>query len=198
MSSFFSKIANEFKTSSVDWLKSHSIMSAIVFALLLAGLSIINYKIVDFGNFAGIFFIALGLALLDFLPVIGLFAPMSIWAAVAILQSKNTLGISIIVLCFIVMIIKEILEPFIIGKSMGISPLEEILSCVVGYLVLGTNAIGFIVGPIVYTVGKTVYLKVTHQPLVRDAKKPFFNRKNHDTDDVIDISDDVEDVDDNE
>ena len=199
MSEFFQKIINEIKSTSFVYFKSHIFMSAIVFVLLLIGLSIVNYAIVDFGNFVGIFFIALLLALLDFLPVIGLMVPMSIWAAVAVLVNHNTkLGLSVMVVCIIIMIVKQIIEPFVVGKSMGISPLEEVASCIIGYLVLGTNALGFVLGPIVYTIGKTAYLKITNQPLIRNNKKSYFNKKRHSTDDVIDISDDVEEVNDNE
>ena len=191
--SLFSGVAKDFKTTAFVWLKSHTIMAGIVFVLLMIGLSIVNYAIIDFGNFIGIFFIALALAILDFLPVFGLFAPMAVWSVLAMLVDGNkTLGISIIVVCSIIMLIKQLLEPFIVGKTMGISPVEEVVSAVAGYAIFG--AAGLIVGPIVYTVGKTTYLKVTNQPLIKTAQRTFFNKNTGD--DVIDISDQVVDVDD--
>lgn len=151
-------ILDELFTGGTNWLKSHCIMAAIVFGLLIVGLSIINYAIIDFGNFIGIFFIALGLAILDFLPVLGLMIPMGIWAACAIIFCGNTtLGVAVIILCLAVSVLKQIIEPFVVGKSMGISPLEEILSALVLFLVMGFNPLGLIIGPIVYTVGKTIY-----------------------------------------
>ncbi len=191
--SAFSGVVKDFKTTVFVWFKSHTIMAGIVFGLLLIGLSVVNYAIIDFGNFIGIFFIALALALLDFLPVIGLFAPMAVWSVLAMLVDGNkTLGISIIVLCFIIMLIKQVLEPFVVGKTMGISPVEEVVSAIVGYALF--NAVGLIIGPIVYTVGKTTYLKITNQPLIKTAQRTFFNKNTGD--DVIDISDQVVDVDD--
>lgn len=188
-----SGIWKDFKNTAFVWFKSHTIMAGVVFVLLMIGLLIINGSVYHFGNFIGILFIALGLALLDFLPVIGLFAPMAVWSALAMLIDGNKkLGIAIIVLCFIIMIIKQVVEPFIVGKTMGISPIEEVLSAVAGYALF--NAAGLIVGPIVYTVGKTTYLKLTHQPLIKNAQRTFFNKNNGD--DVIDISDQVVDVDD--
>ena len=158
------EVLGNFWSTSKDWLKSHSIMAAIVFVLLLIGLTIVNYAIVDFGNFVGIFFIALGLAILDFLPIIGILIPMGIWASVAILAFGNTtLGLAVIVLCLVVMVIKQIIEPFVAGKSLGISPLEEIASALVACLVMGLNPLGLIFGPIIYTVGKGFYLKYKKQ-----------------------------------
>ena len=189
----FSGIARDFKNTAFVWLKSHTIMAGIVYVLLIIGLSVINYGIYDFGNFIGILFIAFALALLDFLPVIGLFAPMAIWSVLAMLVDHNkTLGISIIVLCFIIMLVKQVLEPFVVGKTMGISPVEEVISAIAGYALF--NAVGLVIGPIVYTVGKTTYLKVTNQPLIKTAQRTFFNKNTGD--DVIDISDQVVDVDD--
>ena len=158
------EVLGNFWSTSKDWLKSHAIMAAIVFVLLLIGLTIVNYAIVDFGNFVGIFFIALGLAILDFLPIIGILIPMGIWASVAILAFGNTtLGLAVIVLCLVVMVIKQIIEPFVAGKSLGISPLEEIASALVACLVMGLNPLGLIFGPIIYTVGKGFYLKYKKQ-----------------------------------
>ena len=191
--SAFSGIVKDFKTTAFIWFKSHTIMAGIVFVLLMIGLLIINGSVYHFGNFIGILFIAFGLALLDFLPVIGLFAPMAIWSVLAMLVDGNkTLGIAIIVLCFIIMLIKQVIEPFIVGKTMGISPVEEIVSAVAGYAIFG--AVGLVAGPIVYTVGKTTYLKITNQPLIKNSQRTFFNKNTGD--DVIDISDQVVDVDD--
>lgn len=189
-----SGLVKDFKNTAFVWFKSHTIMAGIVFVLLMIGLLIINGSVYHFGNFIGILFIAFGLALLDFLPVIGLFAPMAIWSVLAMLVDGNKkLGIAIIVLCFIIMIIKQVVEPFVMGKKMGISPLEEVLSAIAGYALF--NAVGLIVGPIVYTVGKTTYLKITNQPFIKSAQKTFFKKNNTD-DDVIDISDQVVDIDD--
>lgn len=154
--------------TSKDWLKSHTIMAGIVFILLIISLSIVNYMIVDFGNFAGIFFIALGLAILDFLPVVGLLIPMGIWATVAMLAFGNiTLGVAVIIVCLVISIIKQIIEPFVVGKSMGISPLEEIISALIVFAILGFNPLGLIIGPILYTVIKSIYKKTTGKDLFK-------------------------------
>lgn len=158
------RIVRESIHTTKAWLKSHLIMGGVVAGLLLVGLSIINYCISDFGNIIGIILLALGLAIFDVLPALGLILPMMLWAALAVLiAGDKPLGISIAVLCFLVMIIKQILEPYIIGKTMGISAWEEILSSLVCFAILGFNAVGLLVGPIIYTIGKTIVKIYMHE-----------------------------------
>ena len=158
---FIQDIAEDTVSTSKDWLKSHAVMAALVWLLLIAGLCIVNYGFVKFANFIGIFFIALGLAILDFLPIVGLFVPMGIWAVCAIFITQNvTLGIGVIIVCFAVSVIKQIIEPFVVGKTIGISALEEIISGLLGFLVFGFNPLGLIAGPIIYTVAKVTYKKI--------------------------------------
>ncbi len=177
-------------TTTLSWFKSHLLLSLILQLILFVGLCIINYKIVDFGNLVGIYFISLGLAFIDFLPVFGLFAPMTIWAVIAMTLGDNMkLGISILVLCFIAMIIEQIIEPFIVGKVMGISAFEEILSCIAGFFLFGSNAIGLIVGPIIYTVAKVIYLKHKNKPLI--VEKHGYAMPSTSKQNAKDITDDV-------
>lgn len=158
---FFLDIADDTMSTGISWLKSHLIMAGVVFLLLLIGLSVLNYVFVDYANFIGIFFIALGLAILDFLPVVGLLLPMGIWAAAAIFACNNlTLGIGVAVVCFAVSVVKQIIEPFVVGKSIGITALEEIVSGLAAFLIMGFNPLGLIIGPIVYCVGKMTYQKL--------------------------------------
>lgn len=203
MGNRFRELFSDSATAAKHWIKSHLIMAAIVFVLLFINLSIVNYAIVDFGNVIGIFFISLALAIIDFLPVVGLFFPMAIWSVLAILAEHNTkLGISVIAVCFVIMIIKQIIEPFVVGKSLGISPIEEVLSSIAGYIIIGTNPIGLLLGPIIYVIGKTTYKKIKHQPLFETRESNYFgfdkntgNRNKQKYDDAIDISDDVIDID---
>ncbi|MGI5825683.1 MAG: AI-2E family transporter [Bacillota bacterium] len=171
MANHINDILGEVVGTGKDWLKSHTIIAAVVFVMMLIALSIVNYAVIDFGNFAGIFFIALGLAILDFLPVVGLMVPMGIWAACSMLIYGNTtLGIAVIVVCLVVSVLKQVLEPFIVGKTMGISPLEEVLSALAVFAVTGFNPLGLILGPILYTVIKVLYKKYT-------GKELFFRKK---------------------
>lgn len=180
------------KNSGIDWLKSQLILSGSTFLLTFIGLLIVDQKFANIGNVVGLIFICLGLAIVDFIPVIGISAVMLPWAVLAALTKNTKLGICIFVVFVVVMIIKQILEPFIRGKSLGISPIEEVIASVLGYLICGTNAIGFILGPIVYIVGKKTYVKFTGKQIGGGKGNGYFNKSNSNDDNIIDITDDVE------
>ena len=203
LSDFFKDI----KDSGADWLKSQIKMSAITFVLLIVGLFVIDQKIVPIAWAALIPLIALVITIVDFIPTIGISTCMLPWALVDALFVKpdgTKAGLSIFTLYVIIMIIKQIFEPFVRGKSLGISPIEEVVSAVAGYFVFtifGIGPVGFVAGPVLYIISKKVYTKFNPDGFFSMYREPqyFKHDKNNDSDgDVIDISDDVIDVDDND
>ncbi|MBQ2016726.1 MAG: hypothetical protein II207_06970, partial [Clostridia bacterium] len=97
---------------------------------------------------------------------------------------------------------EEVLEPFVRGASLGISPWEEIVSSVAGFALMGGNGLGLILGPCVYIVGKKVY-RTMHPELAGRGTTGYFDRgfgqkaepsRKEPEGVVIDITDDVEEV----
>ena len=95
-----------------------------------------------------------------------------------------------------------VLEPFVRGASLGISPWEEIVSSVAGFALMGGNGLGLILGPVVYIVGKKVY-RTMHPELAGRGTTGYFDRgfgqkagtdRKEPEGTVIDITDDVEEV----
>lgn len=203
LSDFFKDV----KDSGVDWLKSQIKMSAITFVLLIVGLFVIDQKIVPIAWAALIPLIALVITIVDFIPTIGISTCMLPWALIDALFVKpdgTKAGLSIFILYVIIMIIKQILEPFVRGKSLGISPIEEVISAVAGYFIFSIFSIGpvgFVAGPVLYIISKKVYTKFNPDGFFSMYREPqyFKHDKGNDSDgDVIDISDDVVDVDEND
>ena len=199
LSDFFKDI----KDSGVDWLKSQLKMSAITFVLLIVGLFVIDQKIVPIAWAALIPFIALAITIVDFIPTIGISTCMLPWAVIDALFVKpdgTKAGLAIFILYVIFMLIKQILEPFVRGKSLGISPIEEVVSAVAGYFVFslfGISAVGFVAGPLLYIITKKVYTKFNPDGFFSMYHEPSYLKrdKNNEDGEVIDISDDVVDVD---
>lgn len=200
LSDFFKDV----KDSGVDWLKSQIKMSAITFVLLIVGLFVIDQKIVPIAWAALIPLIALVITIVDFIPTIGISTCMLPWALIDALFVNKKAGLSIFILYVIIMIIKQILEPFVRGKSLGISPIEEVVSAVAGYFIFSIFSIGpvgFVAGPVLYIISKKVYTKFNPDGFFSMYREPqyFKHDKNNDSDgDVIDISDDIVDVDEND
>lgn len=139
-------------------IKTRLVICIIVVGLLITGLSIVNYCITDFGNLAGIFLLSIVFSITDLVPAIGLILPMMVWAVLAFMIKEDiVLTVSIIVVCFSVMSIKQILEWHVAGKGQGISAFEEIASSFAGFVFLKFNVVGLLAGPVLYTIGKFIY-----------------------------------------
>jgi len=195
---------DEIKSSGKDWLKSQLKVSALTFLLLTAGLFIADYVCEKkYGSGLAldllIPLIAFVIAIIDAIPVLGISACMLPWAAiVTIFAEPRTKGLALLLVYISVMVIKQISEPFIRGKSLGVSPLEELLAAGFGWLAfswLGAlgSGIGLIAVPILYTVGKKVYI-ASHNEYFQERNQRSFKPDSR-RDNAVDITDDIEDID---
>lgn len=147
---FTEHVVHEGKLTLKDWIKSQFILTTITLAGLLIGLNLIG---IEHWILA-----AVAITIVDMLPVLGLSVTMIPWAVYELVFQKDTrTGLWIFLLFVIIMVIKQVLEPFVRGASLGISPWEEIVSSVAGFALMGGNGLGLILGPVVYIVGKKVY-----------------------------------------
>ena len=96
-------------------------------------------------NYAAI--LGLITAFLDFLPVLGISATM-IPVMVYVTAKGDIRALIILIIGMTLMtIIRRVIEPKILGKSMNLHPLATILGMIVGVYIWG--AIGFLMGPVV-------------------------------------------------
>lgn len=82
----------------------------------------------------------------EFIPVLGtalIFVP---WAGYHFLNGHSGLGIAIIVLFFIIVLFRRIVEPKILSDSVGISSLAALVSLYVGFELAGL--VGLFLGPV--------------------------------------------------
>lgn len=94
-------------------------------------------------------------ALLDLLPVIGTGTVLLPWAAVMFFQNDYKVGFGLVMLYLIITVIKNFIEPKIIGRQIGINPLFTLIFIFLG-LRLG-GIIGMLVLPVTLTVLFTYY-----------------------------------------
>ena len=113
----------------VKLIRAYLLIFIITFAELLIGLSIICPAYACFG--------ALAIAAIDILPLFGAGAVLVPWAILSLAQGNTAVGIGLLVLYAAVAIVRRIIEPKIIGNSMGIHPIGSILSMLIGFRLLG-------------------------------------------------------------
>lgn len=192
------QVVHESKRSIKDMIKAQIILTVITLSCLLVGLHQIGI-----GHWI---LASVAITAIDLLPVLGLSITMIPWAFYELVFAKDThTGIWIFLLFLIIMVLKQVLEPFVRGFSLGISPWEEILSSLAGFVLTGMNGIGLLLGPIVYIVGKKVYRTMNPQTAVNGSENTgYFDRgfgqkatvpdKKAEFADAIDITNDVEEV----
>ncbi len=124
------------------YLKSYSVLMLITFVELWIGLLILQvpYAVV----------IAFGVALFDILPVFGTGGILIPWAVFSFLLGNYKMTIGLIVLDLVITIARNILEPKIVGKQIGLHPLITLVALFVGLKLFGV--VGIFLFPIAISV----------------------------------------------
>lgn len=109
--------------------------------LILTVIMFIGFEILQVGYS---FLFALGIAFLDFLPVFGTGAILWPWALIEMVSGSYVHAVSLIVIYLICQIVKQILQPKMVGDSIGLHPLATLILLFVGYKLYGV--LGMIIG----------------------------------------------------
>lgn len=81
--------------------------------------------------------IALGVAILDFLPFFGTGTAMMPWAIVKFLSSDYKMTIGLLLIWGISQLVRQIIQPKIVGDSIGVPPIPTLFLLYIGYMVEG-------------------------------------------------------------
>ncbi|MDR0930480.1 MAG: sporulation integral membrane protein YtvI [Clostridiales bacterium] len=134
-------------TAVAKYMRGMGMVMLVSFAVLCIGLLVlkINYAIT----------IALVLAVLEILPLIGTGIILCPWGVITILNGNYAVGIGLIVLYLVNVIIRQVVEPKILSQSLGLYPMVTLICVYVGLKLFGFA--GVIVFPILMLVA--VYLQ---------------------------------------
>ena len=108
---------------------------------------------------------ALGIAFVDALPILGSSAVMIPWAVVEALNGDIVLGIAIIILLGMMAVIRNVLEPKLVSKHIGIHPVVTLIAMYTGYKIIGV--FGMILGPILLIILKEIYSPMIEKGVIR-------------------------------
>ncbi len=116
-----------------------------MYLLLVIGLSILK---VDYA-----LLIAIGIAFLDFFPFFGTGTVMVPWAIIKILSADYQMAIGLLIIWGVGQLARQIIQPKIMGDSIGVPPIPTLFLLYIGYKLSGV--IGMIIavpiGLIIYT-----------------------------------------------
>ncbi len=119
------------------YLRAFSLLLLIMFSVLFLGLTIIGAEYA--------LLLAAVTAVVDILPVLGVGTILVPWSVISYISGNISRGTAILILYVAVIILRQFLEPKIIGKSLGIHPLLSLFAMYLGIRVFGV--IGVILAP---------------------------------------------------
>lgn len=100
----------------------------ITFSELLVGLLVIGIE--------NPLLIALTIAVVDVLPVLGAGTVLIPWGIVNIIFGNTKLGLSLLLLYVIILFVRQLIEPKIVGQQIGVHPLLTLFGMYVGLQIL--------------------------------------------------------------
>ena len=128
------------------YIKAEFLLSVGVFFILAVGFFLIRQPYA--------LLLALALAILDFIPIIGSGTAMVPWAAVDLLMGNFRHALGLMAVWGLVALFRRLGEPKILGNQTGLSPLVSLISVYVGMKLAGVA--GMILGPVVCLVVRNV------------------------------------------
>lgn len=129
-------IYENFKTAIGGYFKVQFKIMLVITVIMFVGFEILDvrYSIL----------LALGIAFLDFLPVFGTGAVLGPWAIINMLMGDYMKSIGLVVIYLICLTLKQLLQPKMVGDSIGMSPLATLIFMFIGYRLY--SVIGMIIG----------------------------------------------------
>lgn len=122
----------------LGFLKAQFLVSIVIFAVSLVGLLLIVPEIA--------FIMSLIIWAIDFIPIIGSIVILGPWAIYLFLTGDIAMATQLLVLAIILLIIRRTVEPKVMGRHIGLSPLATLIAMYLGLQLIGI--IGFILGPL--------------------------------------------------
>ncbi|MBC1811855.1 sporulation integral membrane protein YtvI [Listeria booriae] len=137
-------VHQHFKTTTVEYIKAYLIIAGITCVELFIGLTILGVP--------NAIWIALGISVFDMLPVFGTGGIMIPWVLLTFINGDFSFAIELLILYTVITIIRNFIEPKILGTKLGLNPVVALFTMYVGLQLFGI--IGLILAPIVTVIVK--------------------------------------------
>lgn len=124
------------------FLRAYTLIISITFLELSTGFWIIGIpNAVLFG---------LVVAIIDIMPILGTGAVLIPWSVVALIMGNTKVGLGMLFLYIIITVVRQVLEPKIVGQQIGLHPLVTLILMYVGAQLMGV--LGLFALPIMATI----------------------------------------------
>ncbi len=120
------------------WLKAQCQLMGVTFAIVVLGLTLLRV------TYAPVW--ALGICLVDALPVLGTGTVLLPWSLIRLLQGDGARALGLLGIYITVALVRSVLEPKLLGRHLGLDPLMTLIAMYAGFQLWGIG--GMIVSPL--------------------------------------------------
>lgn len=131
------EIKQVFSKTILKMVRAYSIIMFITFCELSLGFVILSALKIMSNSY--IVIIAIAIAIFDILPVAGSGGILIPWALISFITGNSSQGIGLIIMYIVITVIRQYIEPKIVGNSLGVNPLITLAG-----LYFGLKLFGFI------------------------------------------------------
>ena len=135
-----------------SYIRAQIILMTICFFELLSSFNILSFLKFNL-QYPLIFSIVI--CIIDALPILGAGAVLLPWSLISFVTGDINLGLALLVIYFLVLSVRQMLEPKLISQNLGVHPLVTLISMYSGFKFFGV--IGFLIGPVVMIILKNVF-----------------------------------------
>lgn len=140
------------------YLKAEATLVLVSFIISLIGLYILEFA--KF-NVQYPLLMALFIGFVDALPILGSGSVMIPWAVICAINGDFNLGIAIIFLLIIMSVTRQLLEPKLVSKNIGVHPIFTLIAMYTGFKIIGI--MGLLIGPIILIIFKNIFASLIDQ-----------------------------------
>jgi sporulation integral membrane protein YtvI len=160
------RVTQKLSEAGLAYLRCQLIIMVITAGICILGLTLIKN---DYAVLIG-----LGIAIMDALPILGSGIILVPWCIIVLINGKIYAAAILITTFLLAQIVREILEPKLIGNKIGIRPIFTLISMYVGVKLF--SIAGFFLGPIGLVIIMTIFKVVSEKAdsLTKD-EKVFYN-----------------------
>ena len=170
------------------YVRSYSLILLITFCELFLGLSIIGVE--------GTLGLSALIAVFDILPVVGCGTVLIPWSIICVIQANYPRALGVIIVYLVILVVRNIIEPKIVGDHVGLHPIITLSGMVAGTYVFG--GVGLLGLPVTLALVKSLNDDgIIHMfnepdpendaPPIKKKKKLFPFRKAKPVEDVDDV-----------
>ena len=111
------------------YLRAYLTLGFFTFLEVFIGLTVLGLRYA--------FVLALVIAVIDFLPLLGTGVVLIPWGAVSLLLGEYRMGVGLLVLYGVCTLLRQLMEPRFVGRGLGLHPLASLLAMYAGLRLFG-------------------------------------------------------------